>query len=190
MKGHECVLTEEGEATCICQRQCNVIHSRLVCGSDGHIYPNHCELHRSACITQTAITIERGVHCIKSGKMCGLHRLPVLLLLLFYSYCPILFSSLMVFYFIPVNMYIKVYSNRTITRCYYFSLNQYISAMLTKVYKFLVCITGKGWSPTVQHTQSVAVVNTTSTQPSTTTVETIQQPVTKHKNLIYTTVSF
>lgn len=67
MKGHECTLTETGEATCVCQRQCN-LHRKLVCGSDGHIYPNHCELHRAACITKTAITIERGIHCVKHGK--------------------------------------------------------------------------------------------------------------------------
>lgn len=66
MKGHECSLTGAGEATCICQRQCNV-HRKLVCGSDGHIYPNHCELHRAACITKTAIAIERGVLCVKHG---------------------------------------------------------------------------------------------------------------------------
>ncbi|XP_018322543.1 follistatin-related protein 5 [Agrilus planipennis] len=67
MKGRECVLTSEGEATCVCQRHCGT-HRRLVCGSDGHIYPNHCELHRAACLTETAITIEHGVHCIKHGK--------------------------------------------------------------------------------------------------------------------------
>lgn len=66
MKGHECTLTDTGEATCICQRQCNM-HRKLICGSDGHIYPNHCELHRAACLTKTAITIERGVHCVKHG---------------------------------------------------------------------------------------------------------------------------
>ncbi|GJQ68334.1 hypothetical protein Trydic_g16928 [Trypoxylus dichotomus] len=67
MKGHECTLASTGEAICICQRQCNV-HRKLVCGSDGHIYPNHCELHRAACLTKTAISIERGVHCVKHGK--------------------------------------------------------------------------------------------------------------------------
>lgn len=72
MKGHECTLTETGEATCVCQRQCN-LHRKLVCGSDGHIYPNHCELHRAACITKTAITIERGIHCVKHGKFSSCH---------------------------------------------------------------------------------------------------------------------
>ncbi|XP_068916226.1 follistatin-related protein 5-like isoform X2 [Tenebrio molitor] len=66
MKGRECVV-ENGEATCVCQRQC-AVHRRLVCGSDGHVYPNHCELHRASCMTATDITVERGVHCIKHGK--------------------------------------------------------------------------------------------------------------------------
>ncbi|XP_063920258.1 follistatin-related protein 5-like [Zophobas morio] len=65
-KGRECVV-ENGEATCVCQRQC-AVHRRLVCGSDGHVYPNHCELHRASCMTATEITVERGVHCIKHGK--------------------------------------------------------------------------------------------------------------------------
>jgi hypothetical protein len=66
MKGRECVV-ENGEATCVCQRQC-AVHRRLVCGSDGHVYPNHCELHRASCMTATDITVERGVHCIKHGN--------------------------------------------------------------------------------------------------------------------------
>ncbi|XP_071050414.1 follistatin-related protein 5-like isoform X2 [Onthophagus taurus] len=67
MKGHECTLTDAGAATCICQRQC-AVHKKLVCGSDGHIYPNHCELHRAACLAGTTIAVERGVHCVKHGK--------------------------------------------------------------------------------------------------------------------------
>lgn len=70
MKGRECVVTEEGKATCRCVKQC-AIHQKVVCGSDGHIYPNHCELHRAACLTSTAISIERGVHCVKHGKGWG-----------------------------------------------------------------------------------------------------------------------
>lgn len=66
-KGRECAV-ENGKATCVCQRQC-AVHRRLVCGSDGHVYPNHCELHRASCMTATAITVERGVHCIKHGKL-------------------------------------------------------------------------------------------------------------------------
>lgn len=54
---------------CVCQRQCPPVNrKKLVCGSDGHIYPSHCEMHRAACISETAITVQRGVHCIKQGK--------------------------------------------------------------------------------------------------------------------------
>lgn len=70
MKGRECVVTKNGQATCQCVRQC-AMHQRVVCGSDGHIYPNHCELHRAACLTRSAISIERGVHCVKHGKGWG-----------------------------------------------------------------------------------------------------------------------
>lgn len=66
MKGRECVLLN-GEPQCVCQKQCPP-HRRIVCGSDGHIYPNHCELHRAACLSSTAITVQRGIHCIKRGN--------------------------------------------------------------------------------------------------------------------------
>lgn len=69
-KGHECTLDESGEvALCVCQRQCPPVNrKKLVCGSDGHIYPNHCEMHRAACLKATTISVQRGVHCIKQGK--------------------------------------------------------------------------------------------------------------------------
>ncbi|KAJ8924834.1 hypothetical protein NQ315_000988 [Exocentrus adspersus] len=66
MKGRECVV-ENGEPQCICQKQCPP-HRRAVCGSDGRIYSNHCELHRAACLQSTAITTMRGTFCVKIGK--------------------------------------------------------------------------------------------------------------------------
>ncbi|CAG9819352.1 unnamed protein product [Phaedon cochleariae] len=66
MKGRECVVEDE-QARCVCQRQCP-LQKRAVCGSDGKIYPNHCELHRAACLQNTALTFMRGTYCIKLGK--------------------------------------------------------------------------------------------------------------------------
>ncbi|XP_074037998.1 follistatin-related protein 5 isoform X2 [Leptinotarsa decemlineata] len=60
-KGRECVV-QNGEAKCICQRECPP-HRRTVCGSDGVIYPNHCELHKAACSKSTTITAMRGTFC-------------------------------------------------------------------------------------------------------------------------------
>lgn len=68
-KGHECIVDTNEEAVCVCQRQCPPAGRRkLVCGSDGHIYPSHCEMHRAACMQETIISVQRGVHCIKQGK--------------------------------------------------------------------------------------------------------------------------
>lgn len=83
MKGRECVL-ENGEPKCICQKQCPP-HRRAVCGSDGKVYTNHCELHRVACMQSTAITSMRGTHCVKFGKYfrkklnCNFERINCLL---------------------------------------------------------------------------------------------------------------
>ncbi|CAH1795561.1 unnamed protein product [Owenia fusiformis] len=53
--GAECVCAPEG----YCQG-----HAKKVCGSDGQIYPSHCELHRMACVTRKHIGIDR------KGKGC------------------------------------------------------------------------------------------------------------------------
>jgi hypothetical protein len=34
-----------------------------VCGSDGQLYPSHCELHRQACIKQVHIRVNRNGEC-------------------------------------------------------------------------------------------------------------------------------
>ncbi|XP_017770314.1 PREDICTED: follistatin-related protein 5-like, partial [Nicrophorus vespilloides] len=71
-KGRECILDESGEASCVCQRKCPEVEGRrgrrLVCGSDGHIYSSHCDLHRTACLSGISVSVRRGVHCIKHGK--------------------------------------------------------------------------------------------------------------------------
>ncbi|KAJ8982692.1 hypothetical protein NQ317_013164 [Molorchus minor] len=66
MKGRECIV-ENDEPKCVCQRRCPT-HKRTVCGSDGEIYSNHCELHRAACLKSAAVTAVRGTFCVKLGK--------------------------------------------------------------------------------------------------------------------------
>ncbi|XP_056019706.1 follistatin-related protein 5-like isoform X2 [Ostrea edulis] len=38
-------------------------HAHAVCGSDGVVYPSHCELHRHACVKQKHIKIDSGEAC-------------------------------------------------------------------------------------------------------------------------------
>ncbi|XP_015522448.1 follistatin-related protein 5 isoform X1 [Neodiprion lecontei] len=64
--GRECEISPDGEvALCICVRRCSRRH-RPVCGSDGRVYANHCELHRAAC--------NSGIPLIASRLMRCLHR--------------------------------------------------------------------------------------------------------------------
>ncbi|GAB6019625.1 hypothetical protein CHUAL_001187 [Chamberlinius hualienensis] len=64
-KGHECQVGRDGQAQCICQRSCRR-HVRLVCGSDGNLYFNHCELHRASCLMGVSITVDRKNDCLKN----------------------------------------------------------------------------------------------------------------------------
>ncbi|MGH0161461.1 UNVERIFIED_CONTAM: hypothetical protein FKN15_041224 [Acipenser sinensis] len=43
-------------------------HYKPVCGSDGELYENHCELHRAACLKKQKITIIHSEDCFFKGK--------------------------------------------------------------------------------------------------------------------------
>ncbi|XP_051869984.1 follistatin-related protein 1b [Pristis pectinata] len=60
--GRECAVTEKGEPTCLCIAECKH-HKRVVCGSNGKTYRNHCELHRDACLTGMKIQVSHDGHC-------------------------------------------------------------------------------------------------------------------------------
>ncbi|GIX83838.1 follistatin-related protein 1 [Caerostris darwini] len=66
-RGRECEVNQLGEAVCICQRICKK-RKKPVCGSDGHFYVNHCELHRSACLTDKNIVIDHRDTCLKKKR--------------------------------------------------------------------------------------------------------------------------
>uniref|UniRef100_A0A669CVD4 Follistatin-like 5 n=1 Tax=Oreochromis niloticus TaxID=8128 RepID=A0A669CVD4_ORENI len=66
--GRHCVVdheTEQGE--CKCLDHCKP-HYKPVCGSDGKLYQNHCELHRTSCIRGHRITIMHSEECFYKGK--------------------------------------------------------------------------------------------------------------------------
>lgn len=73
-KGRECELDAATNVpTCICQRSCDrrnnsnsaidAINDKPICGSDGMVYENHCELHRAACILNRPIAFQRLEKC-------------------------------------------------------------------------------------------------------------------------------
>lgn len=62
-KGRECWLTANGQrAACVCQRTCPY-RRKPVCGSNGVIYANHCELHRATCVLNRTIGFQKMKLC-------------------------------------------------------------------------------------------------------------------------------
>lgn len=59
--GQECIAVN-GIASCVCKTSCPH-HQNPVCGSNGMTYPNHCELHRTACLQGKKISIKNNGIC-------------------------------------------------------------------------------------------------------------------------------
>ncbi|XP_054550377.1 follistatin-related protein 4 isoform X2 [Talpa occidentalis] len=69
-RGSRCVLSREtGEPTCQCLEACRPSYVP-VCGSDGRLYENHCELHRAACLQEKKIAIIQSKDCFLKGDPC------------------------------------------------------------------------------------------------------------------------
>ncbi|XP_072290890.1 follistatin-related protein 5 [Eucyclogobius newberryi] len=70
--GRHCVVDEDtGLGECRCLDQCKP-HYKPVCGSDGQLYPNHCELHRASCLRGHKITILHSEECFYKDDNCRL----------------------------------------------------------------------------------------------------------------------
>ncbi|KAL7011947.1 hypothetical protein ACKWTF_014528 [Chironomus riparius] len=70
-KGMECIIAPSNVPKCICQRRCVIYNKRKrrhVCGSDGIIYDNFCELYRAACNAQEEIIISSMDSCVRSQQ--------------------------------------------------------------------------------------------------------------------------
>jgi len=59
--GQECAVVN-GIAACVCKQSCPD-HEKPVCGSNGMTFPNHCELHRTACLEGKRISIKYNGTC-------------------------------------------------------------------------------------------------------------------------------
>lgn len=60
-------MNPKGLPECVCQRYCTQ-RSKPICGTDGMVYKNHCELHRAACILDRPITLQKLEKCTTIGK--------------------------------------------------------------------------------------------------------------------------
>uniref|UniRef100_A0A8C9S4X6 Follistatin-like 4 n=1 Tax=Scleropages formosus TaxID=113540 RepID=A0A8C9S4X6_SCLFO len=69
-RGRRCELEKEtGRAHCVCQERCHPAFVP-VCGSDGWLYENHCEVYRTACLHRRKITVVHNKDCFFKGITC------------------------------------------------------------------------------------------------------------------------
>ncbi|XP_012886375.1 PREDICTED: follistatin-related protein 4 [Dipodomys ordii] len=84
-RGSRCVLSPKtGQPECRCQEVCRPRYVP-VCGSDGRLYENHCELHRAACLLGKRLVTVHSKDCFLRGGTCtmaGYARLKNVLLAL------------------------------------------------------------------------------------------------------------
>lgn len=67
-RGSRCTLSREtGEPECRCLEACRPSYVP-VCGSDGRVYENHCELHRAACLLGKKIAVSHSKDCFLKGR--------------------------------------------------------------------------------------------------------------------------
>lgn len=72
-KGMECVINTN-IPTCVCQRECILYNKRKrrhICGSNGKLYWNFCELYRDGCLTGEAISIADMNECVHHELSCS-----------------------------------------------------------------------------------------------------------------------
>ncbi|XP_010793869.1 follistatin-related protein 5 [Notothenia coriiceps] len=70
--GRHCLANHEtGQGECKCLDHCKP-HYKPVCGSDGKLYQNHCELHRASCLQGHRITIMHSEECFYKNDNCRL----------------------------------------------------------------------------------------------------------------------
>ncbi|XP_076032661.1 follistatin-related protein 5-like isoform X3 [Oratosquilla oratoria] len=65
-RGRMCRLDKAGIPQCVCKPFCSR-HRKMVCGTDGKLYLNHCELHRAACLMGIAVHVDHTKKCYKKG---------------------------------------------------------------------------------------------------------------------------
>ncbi|XP_073913376.1 follistatin-related protein 4 isoform X1 [Castor canadensis] len=69
-RGSRCVLSREtGQPECRCLEACRPRYMP-VCGSDGRLYENHCELHRAACLLGKRVVVIHSKDCFLKGVTC------------------------------------------------------------------------------------------------------------------------
>ncbi|XP_075065845.1 follistatin-related protein 4 [Mixophyes fleayi] len=69
-QGRRCIVRlESGLPECVCLAKCKPTYMP-VCGSDGKLHENHCELHRASCLHGKKIYIVHSKGCFFKGDAC------------------------------------------------------------------------------------------------------------------------
>lgn len=71
----ECIITPSNMPSCVCQRQCILYNKRKrrpICGSNGKLYTNFCELYRDGCLTGKTISISNVNECRHHEPICSI----------------------------------------------------------------------------------------------------------------------
>ncbi|NXG14384.1 FSTL4 protein, partial [Grallaria varia] len=71
-RGSRCVPSEDtGQPQCRCVQECRATYLP-VCGSDGRLYENHCQLHRASCLQGKNIYASHSKDCFFKGDSCSM----------------------------------------------------------------------------------------------------------------------
>ncbi|NXV30871.1 FSTL4 protein, partial [Rissa tridactyla] len=69
-RGSKCVVNKDtNQPECRCVEDCKSNYMP-VCGSDGKLYENHCQLHRASCLQRKKIYIIHSKDCLFKGDTC------------------------------------------------------------------------------------------------------------------------
>lgn len=73
-KGMECTISSFNVPTCICLRECVFYNKRKrkhICGSNGKLYTNFCEIYRDRCLTGESIKVSDDKICFHHKSSCS-----------------------------------------------------------------------------------------------------------------------
>lgn len=77
----ECIITPSNMPSCVCQRQCILYNKRKrrhVCGDNGKLYENFCELYRDGCLTGKTISISNINECHQNEATCSIDEYTIM----------------------------------------------------------------------------------------------------------------
>ena len=106
-RGKACRVARDGRPLCECRPFCPR-HRKLVCSTDGRLFLNHCELHRTACLEKSRIHIDRTKKCFRKGSFLSYSQNRK------YLVSSVLFFTVSLIIFLCENVHFNLYPTRII----------------------------------------------------------------------------